>query len=475
MRRDMPTVAELFRQDGYHTGLFGKWHLGYTYPDRPMDRGFTKAIWFKGASLQSGLEFDNDNDNPRYLDGTVELRASVYCTDLWFNEAISWMTDQHATGQPFFVYLPANTPHMPLWSPAEYLSGFQDKTDEKTAALFAMAANLDDNLGRLEQWLLSTGAYDNTIVVFISSISSAASRLTFIPSQYKDNAQLFCSLRWPAGNFDTDQPIATPTQAQDLLPTLLELCEVPPGNNKFDGASLVPLVMGGSLADRMLVVQTGLRQRPIKYAATVIWDQWQMLEGAQLLGPAAEPTTQEAILVEQQEVLSKMRSFYEQWWDQHEPDFSKPQPMFIGAEIEKPEQLSSIDWWEVEAEDISAISNGLGGSRGGVWHVQVFTAGEYEIELRRWPFHTAKALGSEGPRQTINGRLLTHSVKLIPTREAILTLNGNEQRVATNPDVSGVKFHITLNRGPALLQGWFSDGQGKDLCGAYYARVIRLS
>ena len=43
MRRDIPTMADHFRKGGYATGLFGKWHLGHAYPDRPMDRGFDKV------------------------------------------------------------------------------------------------------------------------------------------------------------------------------------------------------------------------------------------------------------------------------------------------------------------------------------------------------------------------------------------------------------------------------------------------
>ena len=63
------------RKAGYATGLFGKWHLGHRYPDRPMDRGFDKAVWFKGWGLQSEIEFDNDYVTPRYLDDSVEKRA----------------------------------------------------------------------------------------------------------------------------------------------------------------------------------------------------------------------------------------------------------------------------------------------------------------------------------------------------------------------------------------------------------------
>jgi len=53
MHRDLITMPEIFRQNGYATGIFGKWHLGNHYPDRPMDRGFDQPISDKGSSLPS--------------------------------------------------------------------------------------------------------------------------------------------------------------------------------------------------------------------------------------------------------------------------------------------------------------------------------------------------------------------------------------------------------------------------------------
>ena len=116
-RRDMPNMAELYKRAGYATGLFGKWHLGHVYPDRPMDRGFDKAIWFKGWGLQSEDEFDNDYDRPRYLDGSVEKQADAYCTDFWFREATAWMDSQRRERKPFFAFIPTNAPHLPMWPP----------------------------------------------------------------------------------------------------------------------------------------------------------------------------------------------------------------------------------------------------------------------------------------------------------------------------------------------------------------------
>src|SRR5688572_21777910 len=49
IRREIPTMAQVFAKSGYQTGLFGKWHLGDVYPYRPQDRGFQKALWFPSS------------------------------------------------------------------------------------------------------------------------------------------------------------------------------------------------------------------------------------------------------------------------------------------------------------------------------------------------------------------------------------------------------------------------------------------
>jgi len=130
---------------------------------------------------------------------------------------------------------------------------------------------------------------------------------------------------------------------------------------------------------------------------------------------------------------------------------------------------------EVDADNINFVSQAVGGPRGGVWNVQVESAGNYRIELRRWPFHTNKPIGSEGPRVTITGRPLNHKYKLIPAHEAILASNGTEQKVSLAQESVGAVFQVQLPKGRSQLQGWFRDAKGTDLCGAFYALVTKLS
>jgi arylsulfatase A-like enzyme len=508
-RRDIPTMADLFRKGGYATGIFGKWHLGHDYPDRPMDRGFDKAVWFKGWGLQSEIEFDNDYVNPRYLDGTETKRASAYCTDLWFQEAIAWMTRQKDKGKPFLAYIPTNAAHMPLWAPEKYADLYKD-AGQQLAPFYAMMANLDDNIGQLDDWLKKSGIYRDTIVVFMTDNGSAfmmqggmgrggmgaqrggmgrgarggganASAQAYNAglregkaSNYDGGHRVACFFRFPEGKLESGLQAATPTQIQDILPTLLDLCEVSPGKAAFDGVSLVPLMKKQQIKDRMFVVQYGQRLRPVKYDGSIIWNQWRLQKGKELYDIVKDRAQQTDVVEQFPDVVNRMKAFYEGWWAKLEPGISTPIPMLLGTAAQNPVMLTSIDWWEVDADNINFVSNGTGGPRGGAWNVQVESAGKYRIELRRWPFHTNKPIGSEGPRVTVNGRPLTQQVKLMPAHEVVLSVNGTEQSVRVKPEDLGGVLEFNLSKGKGKLQGWFRDADGNDLCGAYYALVTKL-
>jgi arylsulfatase A-like enzyme len=51
MSSDEITIAEILRDHGYRTGIFGKWHLGDNYPYRPIDQGFDEAVVHRGGGM----------------------------------------------------------------------------------------------------------------------------------------------------------------------------------------------------------------------------------------------------------------------------------------------------------------------------------------------------------------------------------------------------------------------------------------
>src|SRR5687768_5623746 len=104
------TLADVFADGGYRTGLFGKWHLGDCYPHRPQDKGFQQAIWFPSSHMSSAPDyFNNDYFDPhlRHEDGSTK-RFKGYVTDIFFGEAMTWMEQRHKAGEPFFAFLPLN-------------------------------------------------------------------------------------------------------------------------------------------------------------------------------------------------------------------------------------------------------------------------------------------------------------------------------------------------------------------------------
>jgi hypothetical protein len=100
-------------------------------------------------------------------------------------------------------------------------------------------------------------------------------------------------------------------------------------------------------------------------------------------------------------------------------------------------------------------------------------AGSYEIELRRWPFHTDCALGSEAPRTTVSGRPLNLKTRRTPVASAVLTVAGKEVTANAAPTDLGVRVRVKLPAGRTQMQAWFRDASGNDLCGAFYVRVHR--
>ncbi len=182
MRRDIPTMPEVFAANDYATGLFGKWHLGDTYPHRPLDRGFDRAVWHKGWGLASEIEYDNDYYYTRYLDHMETKYSDRFCTNLWFDKAMEWMDKQVAAKQPFFTYLSLNTPHSPFHARHRDFALYGDKVDDPLLAHFyGLIHNIDENYARLDKWLVEKNIRDNTLIVLMNDNGTSSSSSTLFP------------------------------------------------------------------------------------------------------------------------------------------------------------------------------------------------------------------------------------------------------------------------------------------------------
>jgi arylsulfatase len=486
LKPELPTMADLFAGAGYATGIFGKWHLGDSYPYRPMDRGFKEAIYHLGFGLTGADSYwENDYLNPHYRHNGELKQAEGYCTDFWFGCAMDWMGRQGREGRPFFCYLPTNVPHFPMWVEDVYKEEFA-AYGGKPAGFFGMIVELDENLARLDRFLRQTGLRDDTIVVFMTDNGHAGGALDVYNagmrggkcSRYEGGHRVPCFVRWPAGGLLPPGDLATPTQAMDVLPTLLELCGVAtPDDAVFDGQSLAPLLRGEphDLDERKLVVQ--YYQNSIgKDDASVIWQQWRLVFGKELYDIRRDPGQQDDVSAAQPDVVAAMRDFYEEWWGRVEPGIHALNPLTIGSAHEDPVRLTCCEWEDVRCDGAGSVRQASAGGegRGGPWNLDVARAGLYEIELRRWPEESGLRLSEAAP--AFHGAYgdMEPGVELA-IASGVLAHDGDLQESAAGAEDESVRFELRLPGGRTKVHGWFRDATGRDVCGAYYAYFRRMA
>ena len=174
LRKEEVTIAEVFKNNGYETAMFGKWHLGDTYPSRPQDKGFQYTVAHGGGGVgQTPDYWNNDYFDDVYLENGKPKRYKGYCTDVWFDEAIKYIEEKK--DEPFFAYISTNAPHLPYNVPEEYYNKYKDlDIPEFQKIFYGMITNVDDNFAKLQQKLKDLKIDDNTIVIFMTDNGTAS-------------------------------------------------------------------------------------------------------------------------------------------------------------------------------------------------------------------------------------------------------------------------------------------------------------
>ncbi|MEO1038662.1 MAG: sulfatase-like hydrolase/transferase [Pseudomonadota bacterium] len=185
---DEITLAELLREQGYRTALFGKWHLGAAPGLRPEDQGFDMHVGFySGGSMfaepgsdgivEARLEWSGiDQIIWRALGYSLvrngEPEASnVYQTDLWADEAVRFI--EEAGDEPYFAKVSFNAPHNPLQAPQWAYDELEHIEDHVARTYYAMILSMDAAVGRVLDAVERSGAAERTIIVFSSDNGGA--------------------------------------------------------------------------------------------------------------------------------------------------------------------------------------------------------------------------------------------------------------------------------------------------------------
>jgi arylsulfatase A-like enzyme len=351
--RNMPldevTLAEVLRDAGYRTALFGKWHLGADKDHGPMKQGFDEYFGIRGGFI--------DNFNHHFLhgsgfhdlyEGTAEVRSEGdYFPQMITGRALAFIDRNRR--RPFFLYLAFNLPHYPEQPLAGCEEPYKDMKDPARRSYAAAVTTADHHIGLVLDRLETHGLRENTIVVFMSDNGhseedfmrikgdSHASGLpdghfygasgagntgkwtghkaTFLEGGIRVPAIITFPAKLPKG--EARGQIIT---AMDWFPTILELCGIGRGgsNPPLDGHSLLPLIASPAA--------TSSYGKVLHFA----WrDQWMAREGDwKLIGKVLPGSSTPKLTLhrlsdempevmdhanDQPQVVARLRAMHEKW------------------------------------------------------------------------------------------------------------------------------------------------------------------
>lgn len=251
LKEDAVTMPQLLQEAGYHTGMIGKWHLGYEQPNIPNDKGFQYFKGFLGDMMEDYWTHLRGDIN-WMRDQKEEINPEGHATDLFTDWAIDYLKMQTNSTQPFFLYLSYNAPHFPIQPPPKWLAKVQQRAPdlpEKRAKNVAFIEHLDFNVGRVMNALKEVGLADNTLVIFTSD-NGGAVRFAQSNSPLRGSKQQMFEggIRVPFYAVWKNKIVAGSTtenvgMLMDLLPTFCEVAQKKM-TVEMDGISLLPTLLG---------------------------------------------------------------------------------------------------------------------------------------------------------------------------------------------------------------------------------------
>ncbi|MBL8292121.1 MAG: sulfatase-like hydrolase/transferase, partial [Bryobacterales bacterium] len=380
-------------------GAFGKWHNGSQGPYHPNARGFREYYGFTSGHWAHYFNTEMDH-NGRFT------RGNGFIIDDLTDHALRFIEQNRSN--PFFCYLPVNTPHSPMQVPERFYSKFANfqprlqATDPKleeltmTRAALAMVENIDWNVGRVLSKLKELKLESNTIVLYFCDNGPNSWRWNGGMKGRKgtlDEGGLRSPLliRYP-GRIPEGRTVAPIAGAIDLLPTLTSLAGIPVTSTKpLDGRDLSPLLFDNKPAwpDRTLF---SLHNRRV----SVRTEQYRLDPDGRLFDMLADPGQTQDVSPERAEVAARLTKAAAEWGREVLPlvgPDDRPYPVgytpFTYLPARDGESSGSIQR-STRAPNSSYFTNWTSTNDRITWDIDVLQPGEYEATLH----YTSPTAGS---------------------------------------------------------------------------------
>lgn len=255
------TIAEMLKQKGYRTAIYGKWHLGDEQKFLPLQQGFDEYFGIPYSNDMWPVEYDGtpagpgtrkerlprlplilNNEVAEYVN-TLEDQAQL--TRKYTEKAVDFI--ERNKKKQFFLYLPHSMPHVPI----AVSSRFQGITGQGLYADLMM--EIDWSVGEIVKTLEATGLDKNTMIIFTSDngpwinygnhAGSSGGFREGKGTSYEGGHRVPAIIKWkgkvPAGLI-CNQLCST----IDILPTLAAICGTSLPDNKIDGVNIQALLEG---------------------------------------------------------------------------------------------------------------------------------------------------------------------------------------------------------------------------------------
>ena len=283
------TLAEVLREAGYRTALFGKWHLGARVGHGPLDQGFEKHFGHLSGFIDNFTHYflHGQGYHDLYDNNEEIFRRGEYFPEMIVDEAVKYV-DRHSD-EPFFMMVAFNLPHYPEQPSEEFKEAFADLEMPRQSYARVMAT-VDKQVGRVLKQLDDSGIRDDTIIIFSSDNGHSEENNRGITVGYHNSGYPIGHYylahggggytgKWIGrkgtfleGGVRVPMIISYPKKLprgivrhqtitiMDWMPTLIELIGLPQPANPFDGHSILPIIKSDSATSKHKVLHFDWRE-----------------------------------------------------------------------------------------------------------------------------------------------------------------------------------------------------------------------
>lgn len=257
------TFVKMLQQQGYHTGIFGKWHLGEDVSFNPTNFGFDQFTGF----VKGNIDFISHINTTRMVDWwqNKELKDEPgYATTLINNHAVDFI--KNSKDKPFFMMVAHAAIHVPMQGPNDaalrtpdfytYRHDLKMDTADYRRRYREMVHSIDEGLQRILDELDRQGKRENTMIIFLSDngAEEVATKKFPLPNGnlrgwkglvYEGGIRVPAIISYPK---IVNQPKVSDQlmMSMDLMPTILNACGVKNITTKMDGTDLSPALFSDS-------------------------------------------------------------------------------------------------------------------------------------------------------------------------------------------------------------------------------------